>query len=412
MDPEGSSSSCHSFRELHPQLPLLHSKFAFAMTFVSPFGPSTSSPGTGKIAISLLPGNKPIISSLTYQYPLKLVAPTIAAAPSRSHSQHSDQSKDAASNIVTPALTIYLLSYGGGLVAGDQVNLSISLEPHTRLSLLTQGSTKIFKTPDPRQIITRQNLDIKLEKGAGLCYLPDPCQPFADSAFEQRQVFRIHDEDGNMNGGGLCMLDWVSEGRTARGEKWGFWKWAGRNEIYLAPSDDSDAKGRLLLRDAVILDDTPDPTGSSLSVSGSISKKTHGLGVVGTLILHGTLFASLATFFMEQFAAQPRIGGRNWSTGTQSQTNTSDSTTADHTRIDPAAKRKLMLAQIHAQALKDGVIWTAARTRARSNGEGGFVLVKFGASEVEGARRWLGELLKLERSVEREFGEGALLAFR
>ena len=49
----------------------------------------------------------------------------------------------------------------------------------------------------------------------------DPVQPFEGSVYEQAQKFMVA-EDGN-----LCLLDWVSEGRTARGEDWDLRAWRG-----------------------------------------------------------------------------------------------------------------------------------------------------------------------------------------
>jgi len=57
------------------------------------------------------------------------------------------------------------------------------------------------------------------------------------------------------------------------------------------------------------------------------------------------------------------------------------------------------------QELKDGLLWTASDNR-------GFVLVKFGAREVEGVKRWLSGIMKEEGTVEREFGERALLCLK
>jgi urease accessory protein len=54
---------------------------------------------------------------------------------------------------------------------------------------------------------------------------------------------------------------------------------------------------------------------------------------------------------------------------------------------------------------KDELLWTAASIR-------GFVLVKFGAREVEGVKRWLLSMLREEGTVERVCGERATLCLR
>ena len=332
----------------------------------SPFGPSSSKAGQGIIQISILPPATPTISTLSYTYPLKLIAPSPTILPGSGQS----------------VVLVFLLTYGGGLVAGDAIDLSITLASCTRLALVTQGSTKIFKSPY-RSTVSRQTLDVRIGKGAGLCYLPDPTQPFAQSYYEQKQVFRLEE------GGSLCMLDWVSEGRSARGEKWDFWRWQGKNELWTLPLDgngetDKLLKPRLLLRDNVILD------GGPFDTKGSLLRRMDGLGIFGTMILRGPLFEGLATFFTGEFAKLPRIGGRNWSSST------------DAPKLSAEDEKR---AARYNEGLKDGLVWTAASVR-------GLVVVKFGAREVEGARRWLGNVLREQGSVQREFGECALLCLR
>ena len=257
---------------------------------------------------------------------------------------------------------IFLLTYGGGLVGGDKINLKVALDDGTRLVLLTQGSTKIFKAPT-RAVVSGQTLDVKIGAGAALCYLPDPTQPFAESVYEQKQTFYV-DSAGKSN---LLMLDWVSEGRKARGESWTLWGWKGRNEVR---EFDETSKGRLLLRDAVTLTD------GSLGGIG-LTDKTNDLGIFGTLIVYGHLFADLGQFLMERFKSQPRIGAKDFSGDVE----------PDPRQVD------------------QGLLWTAAAVR-------GFVLVKFGAKELDGARQWLGELLRQEGTVEKHFGHQALLCLR
>lgn len=332
----------------------------------SPFALSSSKAGHGTIETSLLPPGIPTLSTLAYTYPLKLIAPSPTTLP------HNGQT----------VLLIFLLTYGGGLVAGDAIDLSITLATGIRLALVTQGSTKIFKSPN-RSIVSRQTLDVRLESEAGLCYLPDPTQPFSESCYEQRQIFTVDE------GASLCVLDWISEGRSARGEKWDFWRWSGKNEIWVPhPGEGIDngprGKKRLLLRDNVILDD--EQIGRDKGLLGRMD----GLGISGTLILHGPLFKGLGDYFMDEFKKLPRLGGRNWASNT------------DVPKLSTAEKKR---AERHKDEKDDGLLWTAASIR-------GLVLVKFGAREVEGARRWLGNMLREEETVQREFGDGALLCLR
>ncbi|KAL2426241.1 hypothetical protein ABEF95_001940 [Exophiala dermatitidis] len=323
----------------------------------SPFAPSASLPGTGELVLCLLPPGKQALRTFTYQYPLKLIAPD---------PHHSSDDKH-----VTIA---FLLTYGGGLVGGDQINLKAELQDGTRLVLLTQGSTKIFKSPN-KTVVSRQVLDVKVGAEAALCYLPDSTQPFAESVYEQRQTFYV-EPDGSSS---LLVLDWVSEGRRARGESWTLWSWRGRNEVR---ETDERSKGRLLLRDAVMLHE------DGLGGTG-IADKADNMGIFGTLIVYGPIFKKLGDFLMHEFSSQPRIGAKNW-------------TASETTGVTEGVKQAELARQREQQ---DGLLWTAAKVR-------GFVLVKFGATELDGAKRWLGDLLKKEGSVETMFGHQALLCLR
>ena len=332
----------------------------------SPFAPSTSSPGIGSIRIAILPPRKQILKSFNYQYPLKLIAPDPHTSTGPSY------------HTVT---LIFLLTYGGGLVGGDKISLDVSLEEGTRLVLVTQGSTKIFKSLS-RSTVSSQTLNVTIAKDASLCYLPDPTQPFSESVYEQKQTF-IVDPHGTSS---LCILDWVSEGRRARGESWTLWSWKGRNEVRELPQE-KKKRSRLLLRDAVMLSDG---CGEGGQLGAGIMDKTNGMGVFGTLIVYGPAFQALAAFFLDEFKNQPRIGAKNWSDG------------KSQNPISEEASTKERRSQ---QEKADGLLWTAANTR-------GFVVVKFGAREIGGARQWIGDMIRRQGSIEQEFGHQALIGLR
>ena len=75
--------------------------------------------GSGRIAISCH-GSRAIFSELSAAYPLKLLSPHIYE------------------NAVA---VVYILSYGGGLVSGDQVNLQVQVTDGAKLVLLSQVSS-------------------------------------------------------------------------------------------------------------------------------------------------------------------------------------------------------------------------------------------------------------------------------
>ncbi|KAI9052182.1 hypothetical protein LZ554_003542 [Drepanopeziza brunnea f. sp. 'monogermtubi'] len=324
----------------------------------SPFPKSTSAPGEGLLVVHLLPQKISGLSTISFQYPLKLISPSPSA----------DQR----------SVLVFLLTYGGGLVGGDQVHLVIDVKPEARLSIVTQGHTKIFKCPS-RDVVTRQQLEVTIGTGAAVCLLPDPVQPFESSIYEQSQKFCIAE------GGNLCLLDWVSEGRTARGEDWDLGAWSGRNEVWTMGTDQK--RPRLLLRDNVILEgDAPG------AVEKHLRKKMHALGIFGTLILRGPLMESLANFFLSEFSALPRIGARDF--------RSQEKVDRDSGAI--VSKHESWRASRLTQEMSDGVLWSAARIR-------GCTVIKFGARTVEGGRNWIGSVIKEEGSIPEEFGDDSTI---
>ena len=329
----------------------------------NPFSKTQSRPGNGTIHLALLPPNTPRLRTVNYQYPLKLVSP----APSQVDGQ--------------TVHTVYLLTYGGGLVAGDVIDLHVTIETTTRLVLLTQGSTKLFKSPS-RDTMSKQSMTVDLAPESALCYLPDPVQPFERSCFEQQQIYNIAmPSSENSSTGSLCVLDWVCNGRLANGENWSFLRYGSKNELYLY---ESNGNRKLLLRDNLLLDDG--------CQDNSVTARMDGLAVFGTLILYGPLFKRLGQFFMDEFKALPRIGGRKWDSSSES----------GDEDVDPAVSRRL---ERQRQDSANGVLWSAASVR-------GCVVVKFGAKDVEGGRRFVRIMLLEETTVVESFGERALLCLR
>ncbi|KAL2160627.1 hypothetical protein VTH06DRAFT_1315 [Thermothelomyces fergusii] len=331
----------------------------------SPFPKSSSADGKGRIVVRRLPTGISGLETFEYQYPLKLVTP-----------RHPPE----------PSALVYLLSYGGGLVGGDKVSLDIEVGAGARLSLATQGHTKIFKSASP-DVVTRQTLRVGIAAGAAVCLLPDPVQPFAHSVYEQLQVFRL------ARGASLCLLDWVTEGRTALGEHWSFASWVGRNEVWTASDDGRPTRDRLLVRDVAILD------GKRARPQGlpTLRESMNGLAVFGTLILRGPLMKSAGEFFLAEFAALPRLGARDW--------RSDDAKGQNGAARDDASPREQWRAERLRREKENKVLWSAAGVR-------GCVVVKFGAPTFEAGRLWIGSMLAQEGSIAQHFGEQALMCLR
>ncbi|KAI5921406.1 UreD urease accessory protein-domain-containing protein [Camillea tinctor] len=330
---------------------------------ISPFPKSSSKPGEGHIVVNLAPNKVSTLESITYQYPLKLISPSSSSANKGS-------------------VLVFLLSYGGGLVGGDRVNLSVDVQSDAKLSIVTQGYTKVFPSITP-DIVTRQKLNVNIRRGAALCLLPDPVQPFERSVYEQIQIFKLD------SGASLYLLDWVTQGRTARGENWSLTHWVGRNEVW-ASTEGGDAKSQLLVRDAIILDGAAGPTRSQ-----TLRESMHGQAIIGTLVLRGPMTKRLGQFFLTEFAALPRLGARDFrSNEAREKEDAVPRSLFDDWRATRLSQEKDL-----------GILWSAADVR-------GCIVVKFGAPTVEAGRSWIGSMLVQEGSIERDFGEQALICVR
>ncbi len=141
------------------------------------------------------------------------------------------------------AARIYTSTYGGGLVAGDEIDLHVRLGARTTCVLSTQSSTKIYK--NPCRLPCRQRMQATIAADALLVVAPDPITCFAEAAYEQQQRF-----DVDLNGS-LVVIDWLTSGRRARGECWAFTRYRSRLDVFLG--------GRHLLADSLLLDPDDGP---------------------------------------------------------------------------------------------------------------------------------------------------------
>ena len=120
----------------------------------------------------------------------------------------------------------YTSSFGGGLVAGDQTQLHATLGANARCFLGTQASTKVYRNPAHRPC--GHTTCATLERDALLVFAPDPVQAFAHSSYSQRQDFHL------APGAGLALVDWLSAGRVARGERWAFTHFHSRSDVFIS----------------------------------------------------------------------------------------------------------------------------------------------------------------------------------
>lgn len=137
----------------------------------------------------------------------------------------------------------YASNFGGGLVAGDETRLDLRIGPGARCFMGTQASTKVYRNPS--QLPCSHTTNATLGDGSLLVFAPDAIQAFAGSSYRQSQEFHLAQNSG------LVLVDWLTSGRAARGERWEFDHFQSRNDIFL--------HSRRTFVDSILLDSNSGP---------------------------------------------------------------------------------------------------------------------------------------------------------
>jgi urease accessory protein len=170
---------------------------------------------------------------------------------------------------------------GGGLVAGDCIDLEISVREGASAILGTQSSTKVYRSPG--DLICRQNLAARVEADAMLVLVPDPVTCFAEAVYEQRQRFDLHPTAG------LVLVDWFTSGRRDHGERWKMTRCTLRTDIHVGAGQ--------VLRDAIGLEARDGP----LDSPGRMGR----CDCFATVILVGRRVAEAAEELLRFVAGEP-----------------------------------------------------------------------------------------------------------
>jgi urease accessory protein len=164
------------------------------------------------------------------------------------------------------AVWAYLSNLGGGLVDGDDLALETRVGAGAAALLATQASTKVYRSPRG----CRQRVVCHVGAGGLLVVVPDPVVCFADARLDQETVVHLAD------GASLLLVDAVTAGRAARGERWAFASYRSAFSVHLG--------GELLLHDAVELD----------AGHGRLDERMGRWGAVATVVAIGARAPALA----------------------------------------------------------------------------------------------------------------------
>jgi urease accessory protein len=161
---------------------------------------------------------------------------------------------------------IFLSSYGGGLVDGDHTALDVRVDTGASAYVSSQASTKVYRSPRG----TSATVTIHVEDGALLVWMPDPVVCFRGSRYRQMQECHL------AANGGLVMVDWMTSGRRASGERWEFAEYSSEIVVYRG--------GRRIAHDSVAL----------RASDGALQTRMGRFDVLATAIVAGAPLAERA----------------------------------------------------------------------------------------------------------------------
>lgn len=164
------------------------------------------------------------------------------------------------------AAWIYSASFGGGLVDGDAIRLLVDVQPGAMALIATQSSTKAYRSA--RGTSTR--LDAMVGDGGLLVVAPDPVVCFAGSTHRQAQHV---DLSGT---GALVLVDWLSSGRRAAGERWAFDRYSSRTTVHV--------DGHVTFYDGLTLD----------ARDGDVAERMGRFDVLATVLIVGAALTTAA----------------------------------------------------------------------------------------------------------------------
>jgi urease accessory protein len=141
---------------------------------------------------------------------------------------------------------VYAATLGGGLVGGDDIRLTVDVAAGAHALLTTQASTKVYRSLRP----CTQSVNVTVGANAMLAVVPDPIVCFAGADFTQSHQYLLHADAS------LVLVDWITSGRHASGERWAFSRYENRFDIRRGT--------RRIFCDGVVLDPFVDSVGDRM----------------------------------------------------------------------------------------------------------------------------------------------------
>ncbi|MDY6802504.1 MAG: urease accessory protein UreD [Cyanobacteriota bacterium] len=116
-----------------------------------------------------------------------------------------------------------ILHTAGGVVGGDRLSIDLHLRPETSALITTAAASKVYRS---KGLLAKQNINIKVEEGACLEWLPQPLILFDAANYRQDLIVELAP--------GSSWLGWeiIRFGRSARGERFLEGKWRSHTEFW------------------------------------------------------------------------------------------------------------------------------------------------------------------------------------
>jgi urease accessory protein len=123
----------------------------------------------------------------------------------------------------SPSLQLMLMSSSPGILDEDEYELKIELEENSSLQLYTQSYQRLFNMKKG----AKQSMEVYLNKGASIIFLPHPSVPHENSVFATTNKFYLSTG---------CRLIWgeiLTCGRKLNGEVFLFSKYHSLTEVFI-----------------------------------------------------------------------------------------------------------------------------------------------------------------------------------
>ena len=116
-----------------------------------------------------------------------------------------------------------ILHTAGGVVGGDRLSSHFHLEPNAKALITTAAAGKIYRSSGQE---SQQNIEIQVESGANLEWLPQETIVFSGASYRQNLRVELAPTAS------ILLWEITRFGRTARGEKFLSGKWRSHTEIW------------------------------------------------------------------------------------------------------------------------------------------------------------------------------------